>query len=566
MHVSRTPDEQERTIAESGKIESERFPAPLFRVTDTAARQAAGLCRLTGELFRGTGRWIARGFSRLYRSVKRLLERTVFVYARNFGNACKGFGLEMQEVAESTAKAKQEHGLLTAIPVFALLFGKRAVKHRRIFTTVINYALPIFACAVLLASLQFWSGQTFALRVDYNGETLGYINDESVFEEASDRVASLLLSSNDASAYVSIPSYTLSIVKPAKIIDADVLCDKMVQSSGEMIENGCGVYIDNRFVGALKNESDARGLFDEILKSFQTENSDAEVSFSNDISLKLGFYPTESIVDVNQMTDTVMGLRSNYTLRAENTSSQLLADKLSACVSLINSSDDTNETAPSPLLDICVTKTETYTEPIGYTSEQINDNSKYNGYKKLRRQGQNGQSLVTCSVSYVNGEEVGREIVSRETTVEPVSEQIVVGTKIPQKTSSQGDGVRSGKFIWPVNGGYISSPFGGSRSHRGIDIAAPYGTDIYASDSGTVELVQNYVASTYGYQIVINHGDGFKTRYAHCSAIFVTPGQKVTKGQIIGAVGSTGRSTGNHCHFEVIRNGSLVNPASYVSK
>lgn len=566
MHFPRRKKQQESLIAESGKIKSEGVFTSLFRVTDTAAHQAAGLCQLAGELFLGAGRRLIHGFAQIYHCVRRFLERTAVVYARNFGNACKRFGCEVQEVAESTVKAKQEHGLLTAIPVFALLFGKRVIKHRRIFTTVFNYALPVFACTVLFSVLQFWSGQTFALRVDYNGETLGYIKDESVFEEASDQVASLLLSSNDASSYVSVPSYTLSIVKPSKIIDANVLCDKMVQSSGEMIENGCGVYIDNQFIGALKNESDARGLFDEILKSFQSENEDTEVSFSNDISLKLGFYPTESIVDVNQMTDTVMGLRSNYTLRAETTSSQLLADKLSTCVSLINSSDDTGEVAPSPLLDICVTRTETYTEPISYTSEQINDNSKYNGYKKLRRQGQNGEALVTCSVSYVNGEEVAREIISRETTVEPISEQIVVGTRIPQQTVSQGDGVGSGKFTWPVNGGYISSYFGGGRSHRGIDIAAPYGTDIFASDSGTVELVQNYVASTYGYQIVINHGDGFKTRYAHCSAIFVTEGQKVTKGQIIGAIGRTGRATGNHLHFEVIRNGSLVNPSGYVSK
>ena len=96
--------------------------------------------------------------------------------------------------------------------------------------------------------------------------------------------------------------------------------------------------------------------------------------------------------------------------------------------------------------------------------------------------------------------------------------------------------------------------------HKGIDIPAPAGTDILASKAGTVS---SYTASDYGNYIIIAHGDGSQTLYAHCSSFIVRSGY-VSQGQAIAKVGSTGRSTGNHLHFEIIINGSNVDPAPYV--
>ena len=98
--------------------------------------------------------------------------------------------------------------------------------------------------------------------------------------------------------------------------------------------------------------------------------------------------------------------------------------------------------------------------------------------------------------------------------------------------------------------------------HYGLDYAAATGTTIRAADGGTVTKAG--WSGAYGYRIVIEHGGGFKTLYAHCSSISVSVGQQVYQGQKIGAVGSTGRSTGAHCHFEIFKNGGNVNPASYL--
>ena len=108
----------------------------------------------------------------------------------------------------------------------------------------------------------------------------------------------------------------------------------------------------------------------------------------------------------------------------------------------------------------------------------------------------------------------------------------------------------------------MSSPFGGRRNHKGVDIAAPKGTAIYAAEDGVVTLSRWY--TTYGNCIIIDHGNGIRTLYGHASKLVVKQGQKVKKGDLIALVGSTGRSTGNHCHFEIQRNGSRINPISYI--
>ena len=144
-------------------------------------------------------------------------------------------------------------------------------------------------------------------------------------------------------------------------------------------------------------------------------------------------------------------------------------------------------------------------------------------------------------------------------TTAPVDQVILRGTKEKPSTEPTGD------FIWPTKGGRLSSSYGSrwGRQHKGIDIAAPYGTSVVASDGGTV-VYAGYNSSGYGNLIKIDHGNGYMTYYAHNSSLCVSVGDKVAKGQLIAKVGSTGRSTGNHCHFEIRKNGTPVNPYSYV--
>ena len=132
--------------------------------------------------------------------------------------------------------------------------------------------------------------------------------------------------------------------------------------------------------------------------------------------------------------------------------------------------------------------------------------------------------------------------------------------------------VGDGSFGWPLDGGEISSfygyrvdPFGsgGGDFHPGLDIAQNYGEPVKAANTGTVEMAG--WNGGYGRYIRIDHGNGLETAYGHMSALVVEPGQKVSKGQVIGFVGSSGASTGPHLHFEVLKSGNTDNPLSYVS-
>lgn len=136
------------------------------------------------------------------------------------------------------------------------------------------------------------------------------------------------------------------------------------------------------------------------------------------------------------------------------------------------------------------------------------------------------------------------------------------------------DWVGTGIFAWPLpqsfaitsQFGYRTDPFTGEISyHSGTDIAAPYGTPVLAAAGGTVTVANatDPWGGSYGYYVKIQHDGTFDTLYAHCSSICVTPGQQVQQGEVIGYVGSTGNSTGNHLHFEVWENGQRRNAIDY---
>ena len=135
-----------------------------------------------------------------------------------------------------------------------------------------------------------------------------------------------------------------------------------------------------------------------------------------------------------------------------------------------------------------------------------------------------------------------------------------------QVTSRGSSLPRVSSYAFPLKSySYVSSEYGArwGTTHTGIDFAAPAGTHIYSWRSGTVTFAG--WSGGYGNFIIVDHGDGFVTRYAHCSKIAVTKGQTVSQGQVIGYVGTTGNSTGNHLHFEVKVNGNFVNPRNYLS-
>ena len=189
------------------------------------------------------------------------------------------------------------------------------------------------------------------------------------------------------------------------------------------------------------------------------------------------------------------------------------------------------------------------------------DDTQPDDYYEVIQEGVNGSQEVYYRLVYVDGVQTDA-IVKNSTTLEaPVAEIVKVGTL----ESNSG----TGEFCWPVPAANnISSLFEyrWGSFHAGIDIAdiGIYRADIVASDSGIVTF-SGWDDSGYGYMVIIDHGNGYQTMYAHCDELYIEEGASVAQGESIAAVGCTGFSTGDHLHFEIWENGAAVNPCEYMN-
>lgn len=304
------------------------------------------------------------------------------------------------------------------------------------------------------------------------------------------------------------------------------------------------------------------------------------ISFVQSIRVERGLYPVssvESLQSINIKLDSVVEGEQTYTIQ-QGDSPSLVADKVGIPTqTLINLNPEVTQSMlvgdvlvishEQPFLQTKTVKTLTEEKEIAFKTETELDHNKASGYEKVVQEGKNGLEEIVSEVTYIDGYETERTVISKTTLQEPVTAKIVVGSLTSSQYNFSDSGAAStesnvGGYIWPVNGGYISCPIWGYSGHTGTDIAAPAGTTIWASKGGTVAYAG--WSNGYGYNVLINHGDGTKTRYAHCSSLAVYTGQQVSQGQVVGYVGQTGWASGNHCHFEIISNGTFLDARNYI--
>ncbi len=210
------------------------------------------------------------------------------------------------------------------------------------------------------------------------------------------------------------------------------------------------------------------------------------------------------------------------------------------------------------------TKTVTVTEKIPFETTYIDLPNTYRGYTELVSEGVMGERQVEAQVIY-EGDKMVRVVSIKTTeTGQPVNQVIRRGTKLLRTQTVDGS-VWKTSFANPLKTkGWLSADFYDYHAHNGIDLAAPYGTPVYAAAGGTVELSGWY--GEYGRCVIIGHADGSKTLYGHNSKLNVSVGQTVKQGEKIAEVGSTGNSTGNHLHFEIRVGGTFLDPLVYMDK
>src|SRR5665648_1058155 len=210
-----------------------------------------------------------------------------------------------------------------------------------------------------------------------------------------------------------------------------------------------------------------------------------------------------------------------------------------------------------PYVTVKTTEVVVATENIEYGIEYEYTSNLYKGQSQVKSAGNYGSKIVTAEVVKENGIVVQSTPISEEIAAEPLTQISLIGTKtIPIATGT-------GQLGIPVTHIEVSSAYGsrGGGRHLGVDLRAPRGSAIMAADGGTV--VKACYSGSYGNIIIINHGNGIQTYYSHCASMSVSVGSQVTKGQVIGTVGATGKATGNHLHFEVRVNGTPQNPMNF---
>jgi len=344
------------------------------------------------------------------------------------------------------------------------------------------------------------------------------------------------------------------------------------------------VTVDGEVIGAVKANDEITDFLEEKKEEYLTDDI-VEVSFDKDIEYTYEQYvDPDEIIDQNDIIDKLDSIVSEplyYEVREGDNPWNIAHDNGMTTDELVDCNitfkgekiDDLTQYCPVgaivqlseevPYLQVLTTREIEYTEAIDYEIVKTKDPDMYKGDSEVDVPGVEGEKRVRAMATYRGDVLVSTEVVDEVVISEPVTKYMRVGTRETTTPVSTGSG-GSGDYFWPVDGGYISAYQGDGRGHKGVDIAAPYGTPIYAAESGTVIETGDGWNGGYGNCVRVQHDDGNVTVYAHQSSIAVSYGDYVVKGQLLGYVGSTGDSTGNHLHFEVRSYGTYANPLDYV--
>lgn len=446
----------------------------------------------------------------------------------------------------------------------------------------LSYALPVAAAVLLVWVVRTQLSFNYLLEVRVNGESVGYVASEQVFDSARDDVQSRIeraravmesagVETTDDAWNIS-PTYTLAV--SGDVMTESEVADAILSASSDEIGDGTAVYIDGELRFVTSEGDHLRAYLDAVKQPYEDAfDSDRRVEFAHDITLVDGVYFLSSIVPYDTVIETLNAKSepATYTVAEDQTAGEAAkaigvdyATLQSWNPDLTGEDEELTEgqtlvssEATAELLQVKVVERQSVLEDVQYDVVKTESDEYDFGKEVVVQEGQLGLQEVTSDVTYINGKVSAIDIVNITTVIEPVSEQVIVGTKLQSDMVAQ---VGSGNFYWPVPD-YKGVTRWVENDRYATDITANYGTPIIAADSGVVVTAGTHWS--YGNYVVIDHGNGWKTLYAHMSSIAVTTGQSVTGGQTIGYVGQTGVATGCHCHFEMSYNGTLVNAHDY---
>lgn len=441
------------------------------------------------------------------------------------------------------------------------------------------------------------AGLSTVFHIYSEGEYVGVVSDKEKIEELKEQELQQAASEYEN---LSLSIGTDLSVIPELVFTAETEDEPVLEKLHEMLSveaEATGVVIDDKLAFYVQNQE----AYDEVVRQLKLQNvSEQEliefedrmsstdtipplqegetrildILFSDEIKAESGSVsPTEvrtveealTLLNKGTLEEKKYAINSGDVLGGIAAAHQMTTAQLLelnpgyTADTLLQLGDKLNVTVTEPYVEVEVHYEAKNKQTIEYNEIIEKDSSMFKGEKKVTQKGSDGEKIVTKYIRKQNGQTVGSDVIDEKVLVEATDKVMLVGTKV---MPSRG----TGTFTWPTVGGYVSSKMGGrwGRMHQGIDIARPSSRAILAADNGVVTKVSRH--STYGNHIIIKHNNGYETLYAHLASTNVKVGQTVPQGKKIGVMGSTGRSTGVHLHFEVIKNGSNIDPLSVVRK
>ena len=390
-------------------------------------------------------------------------------------------------------RVRKEKGFGAAVKdsVHYLVGGVR--RNVRTLPRMAMYILPVLALAGMVTVVQNTIRQPYALEVQVNGQTVGYVANEDVFNSAKEAVQERInyAGTDENTKWTVEPTYTISVAH--SVLDENEMANAILKSSSDQISEGTALYLDGELTAVCSDGTALQSYLSSLLEPYEDpKDPNVTVGFNKEVTLENGIYFNESFQQENDVESMLSGVQQQekiYTVQTGDTlwsiaqKNDLTFRELCELntnfkgaalteTSNIQAGDELIVTKQEATLEVRITKIETWQEEIPYTSETTKSNEYNVGTKKTTQAGENGIRSVTAQRVYdTNGTQLSQQILSTEVIKEPVTEKIVVGTKKQAKTSYI---TGSGQFIWPVPGYRNCSRWYGG-SHKGGDICAAAG-------------------------------------------------------------------------------------------
>ena len=446
-------------------------------------------------------------------------------------------------------------------------YKKLSLKNRK------RIVIGIIAVLVSIPIITVIYNQNQAFTVKVDGKVVGIVRKKEDFSNILERMQRNLHNTyNTEVIFNQKISYEKTRAKEDALTDQRTL-QKSVQAFMNFEVKAQGIKVNDQVIVALATKEEAERILSDLKKTYTpAEGTSVEkIYFGENVTIeevstetsnlksyedamKLIQQGTEEVkVHEVEQGESCWSISKKYGLTVEdlvkanpgiNPEKLKLQQKLSLVV-------------PKPLITIATIEKTRVDEKIPFDIEFEETAVLFKGETRIKVEGKDGNRQILAEIVKHNGIEVSRNVLEENILESPKKQVVLKGTKNPPPK------VGTGTFGNPTRGS-LSSRFGWrwGKKHEGIDIAAKIGTAIHATDGGKV--VFSGTRSGYGKLIILDHGGGYQSYYAHNSKNVVAVGAKVHKGQKIAEVGNTGRSTGPHLHFEVRKNGTPVNPLKYV--